>query len=458
MSAAPENTAEYIWQPPQYAFDCAPTLQTTASVTQADAGNSNFARTAKWCPDGSSLLIHCENRTFERLPTPSFSAGPAHADLPCTGTATPALAGPSIVLPQPAPILDFAWYPGATAQSPATHCFVASVRECPVKLLDANSGRLRASYKIVDHRERQIAPHSLAFNLSATRIYCGFEDAIEVFDVMVPGEGTRLLTTPSKKSKDGLKGIISALAFCPSYGSDVFAAGTLSPHEGNIALFRESDGEVPLAFLGGGLRAGVTQLHFNPMQPHLLYAAYRRRPEILSWDLRSGMTAPLATFVDPSAPGPNTLTNQKMRFDIDITGRWLGTGDQAGHLLVYDLAKASGPTEPQHEVETVEVGPTCKVEAHGDAIGSVAFHPLQPIIATASGSRHFDGDEDSSDSDSDSSDEVTDKDEGASSATIRRRIGSGKTVGAGPRTRDASIKFWYAGGSSTQTNADGGER
>ncbi|KAI5900493.1 uncharacterized protein SCHCODRAFT_02608063, partial [Schizophyllum commune H4-8] len=457
MSAAPANTADYVWRPPQYAFDCAPTLQTTASVTQADAGNSNFVRTAKWCPDGSSLLMHCENRTFELLPTPSYSAGLSDQES-IAAHATTSLHGPSIVLPQPAPILDFAWYPGATAHSPATHCFVASVRECPVKLLDASSGRLRASYKIVDHRERQIAPHSLAFNLSAQRIYCGFEDAIEVFDVMVPGEGTRLPTTPSKKSKDGLKGIISALAFCPSYASDVFAAGTLSPHEGNIALFRESDGEIPLAFLGGGLRAGVTQLHFNPMQPHLLYAAYRRRPEILCWDLRSGMTAPLATFVDPTAPNPNTLTNQKMRFDIDITGRWLSTGDQAGHLLVFDLTKASGPTEPQHEVETIEIGPACKVEAHGDAIGSVAFQPLQPIVATASGSRYFDVDETSS-SDSDSSDEDADssEDDAAPQATARR-VGSGKAVGVGPKTRDASIKFWYAGGSAAHTNVGEGER
>ena len=102
--------------------------------------------------------------------------------------------------------------------------------------------------------------------------------------------------------------------------------------------------------------------------------------------------------------------------------------------------------------------PRARVQSlSADAIGSVAFHPLQPIIATASGSRHFDVDENSSDSDSDSSDEVANQDEGASSAIIRRRIGSGKTVGAGPRTRDASIKFWYAGGSSTQTNVDGGE-
>ena len=41
------------------------------------------------------------------------------------------------------------------------------------------------------------------------RLYCGFEDAIEVFDVHQPGEGTRLHTTPSKKSRDGLKGSLA---------------------------------------------------------------------------------------------------------------------------------------------------------------------------------------------------------------------------------------------------------
>ena len=95
----------------------------------------------------------------------------------------------------------------------------------------------------MDHRERQIAPHSLAFNLTAQklvvilylfqectkcpyRLYCGFEDAIEVFDLSRPGEGTRLHTTPSKKSKDGLKGqifitIASLETYnCPSHPRD----------------------------------------------------------------------------------------------------------------------------------------------------------------------------------------------------------------------------------------------
>jgi telomerase Cajal body protein 1 len=39
------------------------------------------------------------------------------------------------------------------------------------------------------------------------RIYCGFLDAMEVFDLASPGEGTRLLTIPTKKSKDGLRGM-----------------------------------------------------------------------------------------------------------------------------------------------------------------------------------------------------------------------------------------------------------
>ena len=93
-------------------------------------------------------------------------------------------------LVQPSPILDYVWYPTAAVRDPASFCFVASVRECPVKLLDASDGRasiyylppgyfqradssfvpqLRASYRIVDHRERQVAPHSVAFNVGANR-------------------------------------------------------------------------------------------------------------------------------------------------------------------------------------------------------------------------------------------------------------------------------------------------
>jgi hypothetical protein len=52
----------------------------------------------------------------------------------------------SRIISQPSPILDFVWYPSATPKNPAAFCFVASVRESPVKLLDATDGRVRLSH------------------------------------------------------------------------------------------------------------------------------------------------------------------------------------------------------------------------------------------------------------------------------------------------------------------------
>jgi telomerase Cajal body protein 1 len=123
------------------------------------------------------------------------------------------------------------------------------------------------------------------------RIYCGFEDAIEVFDVQRPGndEGTRLHTTPSKKARDGLKGqnthpfspgpppvpltlslnhrrtgIVSSIAFCPDQTNEYFAAGTLTPSPFNIAMFSESTGEKTLMWVGGEeLRNSVSQVIFQ---------------------------------------------------------------------------------------------------------------------------------------------------------------------------------------------------
>lgn len=49
---------------------------------------------------------------------------------------------PPLTFPQPSPVLDFVWYPFASHTNPASFCFLTSVRECPVKLLDAADGRV----------------------------------------------------------------------------------------------------------------------------------------------------------------------------------------------------------------------------------------------------------------------------------------------------------------------------
>ncbi|KAF8147684.1 WD40-repeat-containing domain protein [Crassisporium funariophilum] len=415
------------WRQVPFEISKPPSVQTTLVIAPDSLLINNFPRSAKWSPDGSVILSQCENRTLQIFET----------NVPGTERYKP-----SRIFTQSSPILDFLWYPTATPQDPAAYCFVASVRECPVKLLDASDGRLRASYRIVDHRERQIAPHSLAFNLTAQKLYCGFEDAIEVFDLSRPGEGNRLHTTPSKKSKDGLKGIVSALAFSPSYSPDesFYAAGTFTPNPSSIAMFSDAQ-EGPLMFVGGGPYAGVTQLAFNPMKPHMLYAAYRGRGSgsIYSWDIRSNVEMPLEILRIPAEKGINTNTNQKRRFDIDLSGRLLGYGDGNGNISVFNL-EVPEETISDDGGDTNIRGPTLHFQAHDDAIGSVAFHPSKPSLLSVSGSRHFDDNDPEDISSESEEDDLASANVPSASSPTGRLIRRGKRPQ--PVTLDSSIKIW----------------
>ncbi|KAI0659486.1 WD40-repeat-containing domain protein [Cubamyces menziesii] len=456
---AEEHADSSAWSPPT--FDANHPPKEVHSYLLNNGGevpdSSVFARMAKWSPDGSTALAQCEDRTFRFLQLPEELLG-------ITVDTTLSSSLPRS-LTQSAPILDYAWYPCASARDRASFCFVASVRECPVKLLDASDGRLRASYRIVDHRERQVAPHSLAFNPGANRLYCGFEDAIEVFDIHCPGEGTRLHTTPSKKSRDGLKGIISALSFAPDMSSGLYAAGSLSPSapsSSNIALFSEDTGEAPVMFVGAeglqdgagyGVRASVSQLMFNPGRPYLLYASFRRMDSIFCWDLRADVSRPIEVFgrkpLPISGKERKAATNQRLRFDIDYGGRWLSVGDQDGGISVFDLAAqpdtAPGENAPRPG-STPRTTPIMQFDGHRDAVGSVAFHPIQPLLLSVSGSRNFDASSgDVSESSSSSSDDepVEVADAGASSEKLRRP--SPVTISRKrpqPIALDASVKLW----------------
>lgn len=72
-------------------------------------------------------------------------------------------------------------------------------------------------------------------------------------------------------------------------------------------------------------------------------------------------------------------TNQRMKFDVDLGGKWLAAGDESGWLSVFDVSDPLNvPTEP-----------ALRFRAHKDAIGSVSFHAIQSLALTVSGSRHF---------------------------------------------------------------------
>lgn len=77
---------------------------------------------------------------------------------------------------------------------------------------------------------------------------------------------------------------------------------------------------------------------FNPARPFLLYAAFRRMEPILCWDLRGDVSRPVEIFstLTPPIDGKTRriLTNQRLRFDVDYSGKWLAVGDEVSRPLV----------------------------------------------------------------------------------------------------------------------------
>ena len=83
------------------------------------------------------------------------------------------------------------------------------------------------------------------------------------------------------------------------------------------------------------------QLRFHPTNSHILYASFRgriSRGRIYAWDLRNidaGTSNPpyhiFQTYRDTDEEASKAYDinyNQKIFFDVDITGRWMSVGDQ----------------------------------------------------------------------------------------------------------------------------------
>ncbi|WVW78569.1 hypothetical protein I302_100525 [Kwoniella bestiolae CBS 10118] len=393
------------------------------SIAELDAGDlegqvrGNFWRSARWCMDGSAILSTTEDRCIRIHTTNDNSSFDTKS------------------FQQPDAIHSTLWYPSASISTPETFCFVASIRDTPVRLIDGNDGRIRASYPIVDHRERFIAPHSLAFNHTSTKLYCGYENAIEVFDISSPGydQGERLKLVYAKKEKGGQKGIISALSFCPDY-SGTYAAGTYSSTN-SVSLYSEDTGSTPLAHVEGLVGGGITQIGWHPLNPTLMFIASRRSLVIQIYDTRD-LSSPLSCFERGGS------SNQRIGFDVDPWGRWLSSGDEDGTVRIWDLS-------------TLNPQPIFQQELHQDAIGSVQFHPFQPLLLTCSGSRKhlqqtFESeDESSSSEEEDGSEADTSKEESGSEGVVSSFV-TGRW-----RPLDATMRVWSKEGSSVHN--EGGD-
>ncbi|RKO91204.1 WD40-repeat-containing domain protein, partial [Blyttiomyces helicus] len=270
---------------------------------------------------------------------------------------------PVITVREAEAVYDYCWYPHMNSGDQATCCFLSSTREHPVHLWDAYTGLRRCTYAAFDHMDQICAPNSVAFNLDGTQIYCGFKNLIQIFHTDRPGrDSVRRPTTPNKRSREGQKGLVSAITFNPDR-SGMYAVGTFS---GSVGLYDEKNNEL-LYLLTDLKMKGVTQIEFSP-DGRFLYSASRKSDQILCWDIRN-TGAVISRFARDGD------TNQRLGFSLDPSGQFLSTGDQKGQVLVYDACATSEPE------------PLATFEAHKDAVSSAMFHPYMPLLATCSGQR-----------------------------------------------------------------------
>ncbi|CAD6901480.1 unnamed protein product [Tilletia controversa] len=347
-----------------------------------------FWRRAKWSPDGSHVLLQGEQHSLQTMRLSYPSASPS-SDLDDDDEGRIKLEPGSLpIYRAPAPLLDTVWYPYASSPSSSTRkadnaavdndvaklsphdedsaettveegsleewtrrqtwCFLSSVRDVPVRLVDAELGKLRTSYGVMDHVERFVAPTAMAFSPYGDRFYAGHDSYLTIHDLASPGlnthihfplagaganvGGTRSSSShhqnkstgaqqqPSKRAQLRLKrlqrrkiasvqqrGIVSSLAVCldpgfhdaSSWSSAVAGEGTEQRREemiavgtfgGNVGLYAlgrgNSAGECCVAGWKEAHGTGISQLAFHPMAPNLLFVQSRRSEIIRVYDIR----------------------------------------------------------------------------------------------------------------------------------------------------------------------------
>lgn len=310
--------------------------------------SKEYYKSCIWSPDGSCLLSNSSTESLDLcFFDDSWLYSSTSSDLKISRT-----------WKLSASCYDYCFYPFMNSQDHASCCFLTAIKDSPVQLWDVITGKLRASYIAPDHVEIIRAPNAISFNLDGSKIFCGYTNRINVFATAIPGSSSdKISTTTCRKSKDGLKGIISCISFNPDY-SGILAVGTFS---GEIGIYDERDYSLlDLKYV----KSGVSQIEFSK-DGKLMITASRKSDEILVWDLRN---TGQVLFSLPR----NGFTNQRLKFSINSSGTCLGTGDTSGLFTCFNLDTGEKVFSEQ---------------LYDDVCSSVAYHPFLQFLASSSGQR-----------------------------------------------------------------------
>lgn len=364
---------------------------------------------------------------------------------------------------------DACWHPRAAVGDPASAVYATAAKDQPLHLWDCLTGGLRANYVATNLSDEVVGAYATVFSPDGATLVGGYERALHAFDVGRPGRArASWLTSPTRASKHGQRGIISSVAFSPgapaalaagcfdgsvagydvrsgraasTYGvgggdgdvvdyrsvlaqvtGGVSAAAAASAQDGGSRLAghkrqreQHEDGDDPSSSSAAAVSAAGAPPPSPPPQhragppPAVTQVAYSPDGTLLCAGYRRCGDVRVWDARKPAAPlyrlQRDAGTNQRLQFGVDGVGRHLVTGSRDGCVLVYDLLR----------------GECARVyTSFGDAVAAVALHPNGVAFATAVGQRHPSAPADSG-SDSDDRDAYDSGAEQSALAGARRR-------------------------------------
>jgi telomerase Cajal body protein 1 len=285
-------------------------------------------------------------------------------------------------------------------------------------LIDAYTGKIRASYRPINALDELEAPTCLLFSRSRQSFYCaGFrtDRFIHYFDINHPGrDSTVLRMGKTRRSRDGQKGMISAMAESSpaSTGGHLLAVGTYSPgsiyvydirthmetnsipsgkclvghgakwlkqrHNNNCNEEQEGDNwlsKAKIKWFQSKTQTGVTQLQFSDVEPHLLYSTSRRSNAVIAWDMRMWRGSKSYEVCSGS-------TNQRIGFDL--AGHRLLVGGVDGQVRIYNTITSD--LEHRWVVNNNETTQHCPVV---NGVSTTCINDHTSYVAISCGSRQF---------------------------------------------------------------------
>ncbi|KAI4165568.1 MAG: hypothetical protein LQ342_000981 [Letrouitia transgressa] len=375
-------------------------LQAQPNHFALNCHKQNNFKSVQWSPDGTTLLASSASQTLSTFILPPNLLTHPTPPQPLTPYATHH---------NPEPVYATAFHPSYSLAPEALHTalYLASPADLPIRLLSpfsapSSSSAAVATYPFVHPAtDAFTAPHSLCF-FSTAKFFAGAANAVALFDLERPGEGPvrRMRTCVGRRSRQmGARGIVSAMsisrdgllavgtfgrwvglydgngeggavaAFPVASTTDAYrpAASGAARARGNASGFVNPRYEDGAAEKGG---TGVTQVLWSGDGTYLVVAE-RMCDGCSVWDLRfSGRR--LAWLV-----GRKAMTSQ--RLGVDVWGDEVWAGGTDGMVRCWNrLGEREGRVESDWGFP-----------AHEDAVCATCWHPDGSVLATGSGQKHW---------------------------------------------------------------------